>query len=134
MAIFFSGLLFYLVNFVLLPYKSDDMLDVKNLAIVSAIFVLAVTSIFAFFHLIIDKLFFRRFYEKPRIDLAVRRGGLLGIVLAGLAWLRVFGFWELHIILLVLVLVLLFEAFFLSVGSGSRSSGGVKKESREEEK
>lgn len=117
-SVFFSGLFYYLINFALIPYTNEKILDIKNLIIVSVIFIITLASIFSLFHQIIDKVFFRKFYEKPKIILAARRGILLGILLIGLAWLRIFGFWEIHIILLVVVLVMLFEALFMSFGRG----------------
>lgn len=114
----------------LLPYNNENMLDVKNLVIVSVIFIVSVTSIFCFFHQIIDKLFFRKFYEKPRLGRSIRRGFFLGALLVGLFWLRIFGFWEFHIVLLLFILIMLLEAFFivLTAGYDSRSKTGELKE------
>lgn len=114
-AIFFSGLFFYLINFALLPYNSEKIVDIQNLIIFTISLISSISSIFVFFHSAIDKLFFRKFYEKPRIMLAVRRGLFLGIHLSGLIWMRIFGFWFWHIVLLYSALILLFETLFLSI-------------------
>jgi len=127
-AVFFSGIFYYLINFALVPYNSEDVLDIHNLVIVSIVFVLSATSIFSLFHLIFDKLFFRKFYEKPRILLAMRRGLLLGILLAGYAWVRVFGFWTLEVVLLFTSLIFLTEALLLSLTANTSLSSKEKKE------
>ena len=126
-SVFFGGLFYYLTNNVLIPYDSEGMLDVNNLTIVSSILILTVTSFFTFLHLLVDKLFFRKFYENPRIFLAIRRGVLLGILLVSLAWIRIFDFWQWNIILLVASLPVLFEALFISVGRGRGKKSDVSK-------
>ncbi len=125
-------LLFYLMNYALTPYLSDKMLSIKNLIIVSVFFVLTVGLFFSVFHQIIDKLFFRKFYEKPKIVLSLRRGILLGILLVSIAWIKIFGFFEWHIILLIVVLIVLFEALFVSIGRSRSSNQKKKSEGREE--
>jgi hypothetical protein len=112
--IFFSGLFYYLINFALVPYTAELILDVQNLIIVSIVFSFAIACIFGFFHAGLDKLFILKFYEKPRIVLSLRRGFFIGIFLSSLAWLRIFGFWQWHIVLLVFILILLIEALFYS--------------------
>lgn len=128
LGVFFSGLLFYLMQFVLVPYTSENVIDIQNLIIISGLFVLCVAFFLAFFHLLIDKLFFRKFYERPSVFPAIRRGMLLGVFLAGLAWLRIFNFDEVHIVLLIFSLMLLIEGLFLSFKKGMEEV----KESREE--
>ncbi len=128
-AVFFSGLFFYLINYSLLPYDDDFNLDIQNLLIVSLLFIVCIALIFVFFHLILDKLFFRRFYEKPKIFLAIRRGTLVGFVLAGIAWLRIFEFWQWHIILLIVLLGVLFELLFLNIGRGKRPKDSAESKS-----
>lgn len=118
LGVFFSGLLFYLIQFALVPYNSENVIDIQNLIIISGLFVICVAFFFAFLHLLIDKLFFRKFYEKPGVFPAIRRGMLLGIFLAGLAWLRIFNFDEVHIVLLIFSLILLIEGLFLSFKKG----------------
>lgn len=112
LAVFFSGVLFYLINYALIPYNSEQVLDVRNLTIVSVIAVLVLALVFAFIHLAIDKLFFCRFYERPKMALAYRRGFLFGVLLVGIAWLRIFGFWFWYIIALWVVFIGLIETLF----------------------
>ncbi|MFC1780469.1 hypothetical protein ACFLY9_02135 [Patescibacteria group bacterium] len=127
-SIFFSGLFYYLINYALIPYNSENLVDLSNLVIVSIVLIIAIASLFGSVHQFIDKLFFRKFFEKPRTFIAVRRGILLGVLLLGLAWLRIFGFWETHTALLVFVLIILIEALFISF-SGGKKSEAAKSES-----
>lgn len=116
-----------------MPYDVDNNLDITNFSIVTIVFLALVASIFTVFHLIIDKLFFRKFYEEPKIFVAVRRGILLGILLSGLAWARVFGYWQWHIVAVVTALVLLFELLFISIsiGQGGEKQGMKEKDRKE---
>jgi len=129
-ALFFGGLFYYLINYSLLPYSQDYNLDIQNLTIVSFIFIIFIALIFTTFHLIIDKLFFRRFYEKPKVFLAIRRGVLLGFVFAGLAWLRIFDFWQWHIVTLIVLLGILFELLFINIGRGKRRKDNDEEKDR----
>jgi hypothetical protein len=129
-SVFLGGLLFYLTNVSLTPYNEEGLVDVRNLAIVTFVALLFIASFFSVFHQIIDKLFFRKFYQKPRALLAVRRGLLIGVLLLGLAWLRIFGFWEWHIIVLAFMLVILFEAFFVSIKSVNKKQKTDKQRDR----
>ena len=125
----FSGLFFYLVNYSLLPYTDENILDIRSLLVVSVVFILAFVNIFAFFHLLIDKFFFKKFYEKPKVLVSVRRGVLLGVLFVGLAWLRIFGYWQWLIISVLVVLAVLFEALFLSLSSSVK---GVSRKNAKE--
>jgi hypothetical protein len=113
--LFFSGIFFYLINFALIPYTSENMLNVRNFVIVSVAFVCVICTLFAFFHLIIDKLFFRKFYEKPKLIPALRRGLLFGLFLVSIPWLKVFGFLFWYTALLCIVLGVLIELLFISI-------------------
>ncbi|MBN2015479.1 hypothetical protein JW766_01470 [Candidatus Dojkabacteria bacterium] len=122
-SIFFSGVFYYLINFALIPYTSDKVLDVKNLVIVSITLIISVTTLISFVHQTIDKFFFRKFYERPRLFLSLRRGFLVSITFVSIAWLKIFGLGEMHIVLLVIVLSLLIEALSMSL---SGMEGGRK--------
>ncbi len=126
LAAFFWGILFYLTNYALVPYKEEGMLDVRNLAIVSVVLILAIGSVITFLHLLIDKVFFRKFYQKPRLILAVRRGFLLGLLLAGLAWIRIFGFWEVKVVALYILLMILIELLMMAISGGKDKKSKVK--------
>lgn len=129
-AIFFTGLFFYLINFALVPYDENNMIDVRSLIVVSVTAVCSVSSIFSVIHQIVDKLFFRKFYEKARIGLSIRRGVFLSGGLISLVWLRIFGFWEWHVIALTLCIPVLFEILFSNV---HRVEDNDKEEARSRE-
>jgi len=115
LTVFFGGVSFYLVNYSLVPYTVENILDVRNVVIVSISLVLTITFVFSFFHLLLDKLFFRKFYESPRTFLALRRGFLVGFLLVGYAWLKIFDFWTPSVILIFSSLFPLIEALFLGL-------------------
>jgi hypothetical protein len=129
-ALFSSAMLFYLINYAITPYGEDNVVDIKNILIVSIVLLVTIASFFSFFHLLIDKLFFRKFYESPRLFPAIRRGVLFGLFIAGLGWIRIFDFWLPHVILLVLALVVLIEALFISL-SPHRGEKGKKVEPKD---
>lgn len=108
-AAFFSSILGYLVFGALSPYVESGHLNMSNLIIVSVVSNFVVGGWFAFLHLIIDKLFFRRFYEKPNLWHAYRRGLLLGILLIGFSWFRILDLWYWHLTVLYFLLVFLLE-------------------------
>ena len=68
-----------------------DYLDLKNILIIALFITVAFTSILSTIHLIIDKLFFKKFYEQPNHTLAIRRSFWIpfGLILYNL--LRLFG-------------------------------------------
>ena len=65
-----------------------DMLDIKQFNSWVVVWSLGAISLFSFFHLLVDKLFFRKFYEEPSIFDAVRRGFLIVIIFIGAIYLR----------------------------------------------
>jgi hypothetical protein len=65
-----------------------DILDLKQFNSWIVVWSLGAISLFSFFHLLIDKLFFRKFYEEPSIFDAVRRGFLLVIIFVGAIYLK----------------------------------------------
>ena len=134
LSVFFIGVFLYLINFALIPYKDDDTLDMQSYVIVSISFILVITSLITFIHVSIDKLFFRKFYEEPNLLVAIRRGFLLGFLFAGYFWLRVFDSWMWHIVLFYTALIILIEAFIMTVYIGfshNESKKKGKKQSKE---
>ena len=65
-----------------------DLLDVKQFNSWVLVWSLGAISLFSFFHLLIDKLFFRKFYEEPSIFDAIRRGFLIVIIFVGAIYLK----------------------------------------------
>lgn len=83
-----------------------DLLNVRNVIILGLVIIGAVTGIFTFFHLIIDRLFVKKFYEQPSLVIAVRRGIFLGIFLVGLVVIKLYAFeWYVFILWGALVLI-----------------------------
>ncbi|MDD3648295.1 MAG: hypothetical protein PHS44_07420 [Candidatus Dojkabacteria bacterium] len=109
-----------------MPYDLNSNLSLRNFTIVTILFITVVASMFTFIHLVVDKIFFRKFYEGPKVFVGLRRGVLLGILLSGLAWARVFGYWEWHIILVVVALVFLFELLFVNISMGIRKGSHMR--------
>lgn len=108
-AVFFSSVWGYLVFGALSPYVDAGHLNMNNLIIVSVVTNFSIGGWFAFFHLILDKLFFRRFYERPSVWHAYRRGLLFGMICIGFAWFRVLDLWFWHLKVLYFLLILLLE-------------------------
>lgn len=65
-----------------------DILDGRQFIAWLTVWSFAGISIFSFFHLLIDKLFFKKFYEQPSIFDAVRRGFLLILIFIGAVFLK----------------------------------------------
>ena len=118
-SIFSSSVWFYLVNYVLLPKDIEGQLEMNNLIAVTIISIIAIASIFSFFHVIVDKLFFRKFYEKPRVLLAYQRGFAFSTFLISLGWLKILDFWMLHVVLLVIALFVLLIVLLETFRKGS---------------
>lgn len=111
-SIFSFVVLFYLTNFVLVPKDENGELIQKNLFIVSAIYLIFASSLFAFFHGVFDKIFFKKFYQNPRITIGLRRGFILNLTLLSVVYLKLFGYWTWYNASLVVVMGILFELFF----------------------
>lgn len=114
-ALSFGVLFFYIINYAITPFGENNIVDIKNIGVASVLFVITTAALFTFLHLILDKLFFRKFYEKPRMMLALRRGILFALFLDALVWIRIFGFWMVHVIVLTFALVILVEALFMAL-------------------
>lgn len=115
LTIFFGGIDFYLINFALLPYDENNVLSIKNLGVVSFISVIFIALLFSLFHLVFDKLFFKKFFEKPNLFNAIRRGTLIGVFLIALCWLKIFDFFYAHIIAILFLIIVLVEILALSL-------------------
>ncbi|MFQ5492962.1 MAG: hypothetical protein ACE5DX_02260 [Candidatus Dojkabacteria bacterium] len=91
-----------------------SLIDIKNLLLLLALLGGAVVSGFAVLHLIIDKLFVKKFYEKPNVSVAFRRGVLVYLVIVSLILLRLIAglFW--YNALAVLILAVSIEYAFVN--------------------
>lgn len=90
-----------------------QVIDLRNLLTWFFLFGFAIVSIFSSLHMLFDKLFFKRWFEKPTITNAIRRGLLFYLLilailllrlLAGLYWYNVIG-----VIALVIVIELVIQ-------------------------
>lgn len=65
-----------------------DLLDQTKFFAWVTIIALTLTSLVSAIHLLIDKLFFRKFFEQPALFPAIRRGLWFGLTLVGIIFLR----------------------------------------------
>lgn len=97
----------------------------NNAYIASAIFVAGVLCIFVAFHLVIDKFFFKNFYEKASVFDAVRRGILFCLGLSLTVYLKLYGL-DVQTILLINVLIFSIEILFFLYIKPHIKSGVVR--------
>ncbi len=76
------------------------------------IFILGLVS---FIHLLIDKLFYKKFYEEPNWRLAFRRSIMVGILTIVILILAIFNFINFAIIILLILGFILLELFLYSI-------------------
>jgi hypothetical protein len=85
-----------------------DILDMPKFFAWVAIISLAVGTFVTFLHLLIDKLFFRRFFENPHLFPAIRRGAWCSLIIVGIIFLRlVDGFYWYNISSIVFLFICL---------------------------
>lgn len=92
-----------------------DMLDIKQFNSWVVVWSLGTISLFSFFHLLIDKLFFRKFYEEPSIFDAVRRGFLIVIIFIGAIYLRLINGLVWYNVASIALLSFCLEIFYLNL-------------------
>ncbi len=68
-----------------------DYLNLRNVIVVSVLIGGALVSAFAFLHLVFERIFLRRFFEKVSLIVAIRRGVVLSVTLVGLVLLNLIG-------------------------------------------
>lgn len=96
----------------------------NNAYIASVIFIAGILCIFIGIHLVIDKFFFKNFYEKASVFDAVRRGILFCLGIALTVYLKLYGL-DLQTILLIDILIFAIEIlFFLYVKPHLKSGVG----------
>lgn len=74
--------------------------DQKGVRLVLLAILLLASTAIADVHLIVDKLFYKKFYEQPNIIKATRRGLLWGLLATGLSYLALFNLLEISLVLL----------------------------------
>jgi len=110
-----------------------NLLDVKNLIILSVVALVTITSAFSTIHFFLDKLFFKKFYEKPSVFNAVRRGILFSLLAETLVILRLLGSFELYIVVGCVILAILIELLFVMI-VGKKGEEKAKRRESEAEK
>lgn len=93
-----------------------SLIDVKVFAVMVILSFAFVVTLVGGIHMLVDKLFYKKFYEEPRIWPAVRRGVIIYLVIFGIMFFRLVGGLMLQnaalIILLGVILELLLSKFF----------------------
>ena len=92
-----------------------DMLDVRQFNSWVVVWSLGAISLFSFFHLLIDKLFFRKFYEEPSVFDAIRRGFLIVIIFIGAIYLRLINGLVWYNVASIALLSVCLEIFYLNL-------------------
>ncbi len=83
----------------------------NNAYIAAGILLAAIFSLFVAVHLVIDKFFFKNFYEKASLFDAVRRGFLVCVALGLTIYLKLYGI-EIQTIIFVDIFILAIEILF----------------------
>lgn len=105
---------FYLSNYILSPYKPDMSLNEGNVALLLSIFGVALTMALAFIISLIDKIFFKKFYEQPNLKLAIKYSVIFSAIVIINLYLKMLDDWSfvvLSISSLLFILVLLTDYF-----------------------
>jgi hypothetical protein len=92
-----------------------DFLNIQNFFSWLAVWSLSFISLFSFFHLLLDKLFFRKFYEDPGVFKALRRGLFLCICLVGTVFLRLINGFVWYNVLSIFILFLCIELVIINL-------------------
>jgi hypothetical protein len=84
-----------------------EYLSPRNVALIAAVIGAAAIAGFTLMHLIIDKLFFKQFYQSPSMTTAVRRGALIMLTTTALLAVRLLaGQWYLYLAVIVVAIAL----------------------------
>ena len=103
----------------------SEYVDYKSLLLVGIFFSAAVFSILSSVQILIDKLFFKKFYENPRYPVAYRRAGLVVAGIDSLVLLRIMLGNDLVIAVTIIFLLVVIEMFFIY---GANSQEAVQKD------
>lgn len=91
-----------------------DYLNLKNLTVLILFVSLSVGSAVLFIHTLIDKLFFKKYYEEANLKVALRRALLLIIFLIFIVVLRIIAGLTWFTFVPTVILLLLIEYFFVT--------------------
>lgn len=106
-------LLYYLVSDALAPYDSNGMLVLQNLLVVSLVIVIDLGLVISMIHILIDKLFFRKFYQNIRIGLGIRRGMIFSTTIVSIFVMKILGYGEIQYLIMIVILGILVEAMIM---------------------
>ena len=92
-----------------------QILDVKVFSVMMVLGFSFTVTLVGGLHMLIEKLFYKKFYEEPKVWPALRRGIILFLVIGGILFFRLIGglMWQNAILIIILgiVLELLFIKF-----------------------
>lgn len=106
-------LLYYLVSDALTPYDSNGMLVLQNLIVVSLVVIIDLGLVISIVHILIDKLFFRKFYQSIRIGLGIRRGMIISTTIVSIFVMKILGYGEIQYLIMIILLGILVEAMIM---------------------
>jgi hypothetical protein len=92
-----------------------DMLNMRQFNAWLAVWSLGAISIFSFFHLFFDKLFFRKINEEPSVFDAIIRGFLIVIIFIGTVYLKLINGLVWYNIASIALLSICLEIVYLSL-------------------
>lgn len=102
-------LLYYLISDALVPYDNNGMLVLQNLIVVSMVLIIDLGLVISIFHILIDKLFFRKFYQNIRIGLGIRRGMIVSSTIVAIFVMKILGYGEIQYLIMIILLGILVE-------------------------
>lgn len=112
-----------------------DYLNLKNVMILISFGFVSVVAFLASIHMLIDKLFFKKFYEDPNASTAIRRAVWMPLVFTIISLVRLvtaFNIFYLIILGLIILLIVLIEVAFF--GKKGRNNTNAKVDRPLEEK
>lgn len=107
--------LYYLGEFVLLPYTEDGLLNLTSVGVMLGLLGVSISSVAACIHGLVEKWAFRKFYQEPRITVALRRGVEVGVLVIFLLYLDIFGFATVQNAFLTLTAIVLVELLVMNI-------------------
>lgn len=95
-----------------------DYLNLRNVIIVHLIGLIAAISSLALVHMIVDKLFFKKFFEEPNVYTAVRRASWIPILIFIFNIIRIVGGLNVYYLVFVLIIGIIFA--FIEFGYSTK--------------
>lgn len=105
---------FYLSNYILSPYNPDMTINEGNVVILLSISGVALTMFIAFLISLVDKIFFKKFYEQPNLKLALKYSLIFSSTVTINLYLKILDDWSilvLSISAILLIMVVLTDYF-----------------------